>query len=132
MLPPDLFENALLLAHFATLPNATDQTNPEVQDAVDNETVDDYACSERAPASKSVKADNFNEVLLVPEQMLMVEKGMYRVIMHGSSKKWHFQSLHVTCSLHIESHLPDARQCCSGCQGHGLTRFLGLTITFYC
>ena len=126
MLPPDLFENALLLAHFATLPHAA------VLDAVDNETVDDYACSERTPASKSAKADNFNEVLLVLEQMLMDEKGMYRVIMHGSSKKWHFQSLHVTCSLHIESHLPDARQCCSGCPGHGLTRFLGLTITFYC
>ena len=54
-------------------------------DEVDNETVDDYACSEEAPASKSEKPDNFNEVLLVLEQMLMVVKGMYRVIIHGSS-----------------------------------------------
>ena len=132
MLPPGLFVNALLLAHFATLPHATGQTNPEVPDAVDNETVDGYACSEGTPAGKSAKADNFKEVLPELRQMLMVEKGMYRVIMLGSSKNGTFQSLHVTRSLHIESHLPDARQCCSGCPGHGLTRFLGLTITFYC
>ena len=101
MFPPGLFVNAILLVHFATVPHATDQTNPEVPDAVDNETVDDYACSEGTPAGKSAKADSFNKVLLVLEEMLMVEKGMYRVIMHGSNLKWQFSVpkcyMHVTC-----------------------------------
>ena len=81
MLPPGLFVNALLLAHFATLPHATDQTNPEVQDEVDNETVDDYACSKETPASKSEKTE---EETLEAEQIPTVKKGMHRVIGHGN------------------------------------------------
>ena len=94
VLPPGLFENALLLAHFATLPHATDQTIPEVPDEVDKETVDDYTFSDVTPAGMSAKVDNLNEVLLGLEQSKpMVKKGMYRVIMHGSSLKWQLSVL---------------------------------------
>ena len=87
--------NALLLAHFATLLRATDQTIPEVPDKVDKETVDDEACSKETLASKSEKADDIREVWLgLLEQLKpMAKKGMYRVIMHGSSLKWQLSVL---------------------------------------
>ena len=79
-LPPGLFGNALLLAHFTTLPHATDQTNPEVRDEVDNETVDDEGSSEEMPAGNSEKAAKEKEEQLEAEQTPMVEKGMHTVI----------------------------------------------------
>ena len=83
-LPPGLFENALLVAHFTTLPHATDQTNLEVQGEVDNETVDDEGCSEEMPAGKSEKAAKEKEEQLEAEQTPMVKKGMHRVIGHSN------------------------------------------------
>ena len=100
MLPLGFFVNALLLAYFATSPCATDQPNPEVWDEVDNEIVDDEACSEETPADKSEQAANKKEVLLELGQKLIVKKGMYRIIMHGSSLKlttFSPRMLHVTC-----------------------------------
>ena len=111
MLPPGLFENALLVAHFATLPHAIDQTNSEVPDEVDKETVDDEACSEETQARMSEKADRIREVLLrLWEQLkLLVKMGMYRVILHVSKLKMApFSScmLHVACIENAICHMP--------------------------
>ena len=78
-----------------TLPHVTDPTIPEVPDEVDKETVDDEACSKETLASKSEKADDIREVWLgLLEQLKpMAKKGMYRVIMHGSSLKWQLSVL---------------------------------------
>ena len=51
-----------------------------MQNEVDDETVDDEACSEEMPACKSEKAAKEKEEQLEAEQTPMVEKGMHTVI----------------------------------------------------